>query len=207
MCAVPETNLSLCEKFRSYKSRGGSTNPTIVEAIRATCATPTLFPPVSIESAGCQGTYVTGAYNFNNPARETIKEAREHFKSNRLVACMLSLGCGQRMPPRLTQKNEATVIALAEDIASDCELVDRDLAGRIGQSNIYYRLSVDRDLNPGGDSSLNAIGNIFASTKTFLEHPSTTDKMDECAAVASRLERVTLTDICEYYFFASPHTE
>jgi predicted acylesterase/phospholipase RssA len=202
VCAVPETNLGICKKLRTYKSRVTSTNPTIVQAIRATCATPALFTPVGIESIGCRVTYVSGAYNFNNPARETIKEAREQFQLNRLVACMLSLGCGQRMAPRLTQSNGEAVMTLAEDIASDCELVDRDLAGRLGQSNIYYRLSVDRNPNSGEDSSLNPIGNIQAATNAFLEHPSTTDKVNACAEAASRLGRVTLTDICEHFYFS-----
>jgi hypothetical protein len=91
----------MCEKLRSYDSKEAPTNVTIVEAIRATCAIPTLFTPVSIESVGCQVSYVTGAYNFNNTTWETIRESYETFGQAQLVGCVLSLGCGQRPTVRL----------------------------------------------------------------------------------------------------------
>jgi predicted acylesterase/phospholipase RssA len=185
----------MCEKFRSYKSRETSTNPTIIEAIKATCAIPTLFTPVSIESVGCQVSYVTGAYNFNNPAWETIKEACESFGQRQLVACMLSLGCGQRPVARLSQKHGEMAMDLISDIASDGELVDRDLSWRIGKSNVYYRLSVDRILKSDGTSALGLTEDITSCTKVFLEHADTVDKVDRCTKASECLGRVTLTDI------------
>lgn len=84
VCVAPDSNLGLCEKLRNYKARATSVNPTVIEALQATCADPTFFLPVSIGSTGARISYVTGAYNFNNPVWECIKEACEHFGSDRM---------------------------------------------------------------------------------------------------------------------------
>jgi len=207
ICAVPESNLRTCEKFRNYKSKGAYIKPTIVEAIRATCAAPILFTPVSIESIGYQISYVTGAYNFNNPAVEMATEACAYFGGNQPVSCLLSLGCGQRATVRLTRKTEAAVVDVANDIASDCELVDRELARRIGEFNVYHRLSVDRDLGPVDVSSLNLIGDIMSCTEAFLECPAIVDKADQCVEACERIGRVILKDTCRLFIASmlNPH--
>ena len=117
---------------------------------------------------------------------------------------MLSLGCGQRPTASLSQKNKAAVMDLVSDIASDSELVDRDLAWRIGKSSVYYRFSVDRILKSGGDSALRLTEAITSSTKGFLEHPTTEDKVNQCAKTSECPGRVTLTDICQSFAIPCP---
>jgi hypothetical protein len=86
---------------------------------------------------------------------------------------------------------------LVNEFASDCERVDRDLGWRIGDSNVYYRLSLNRVLDPGGDSSTNALGDITSCTRGFLEHHEIAAKMNKCVQASEGITGVTLRDICK----------
>jgi len=119
---------------------------------------------------------------------------------------MLSLGCGQRDTIRLTQDSGELVTGL-EDIVSDCELVDRELARRMAETTIYYRLSVDRNLNSAGETSLDPVGGIVTWTKVFLEHPNTGDKLNQCIEASGRLGRVKLMNICKTLVAKRSHAE
>jgi hypothetical protein len=94
------------------------------------------------------------------------------------------------------------------DIASDSDLVDRDLAWRIGKSNVYYRLSVDGVLDSGGEFALGSIGDIMACTNGYLAHPTNADKTNECLKASEFPGRVTLKDIgglLFIYLFINAH--
>jgi predicted acylesterase/phospholipase RssA len=156
-----------------YRSRNSSTKPTIIEALRATCAIPELFSPVSIKVTGCRVLYVTGSRSFNNPAAETIKEATEHFGRSCPVACMISLGCGQRIIRAVDGGSGTNPVDLIEAVASD-----------LGPSS-----------QPAMDSSQDPAEAIVMHSKVHLGQAATMEKVDQCVAVAERLGRSTLGDI------------
>jgi hypothetical protein len=94
----------------------------------------------------------------------------------------------------LSQQNEEIVVA----VVFDSELVDRELGWRIGKLGVYHRLSVDKELDSGCIPSPNPIGNLVASTKNFLLHHNSIDKVDQCVGASERLGRVTLKELCEF---------
>jgi hypothetical protein len=169
-------------------------NPTIVEAIRATCSIPKLFPSVSIEAIGCRISYVSGALNFNNPTWQLIMEACEHFGRHRKVEFLVSLGAGQRALVRAPSNHEGIDSAeLIAQIASNRDQVASELEWRIGKLNAYYRLCVDRALEY--ETSSNPVGDITSWTHGYLDKPSISRRVDLCAAASKRAGDVTLEQI------------
>ena len=73
--AATAANLSHPVAFRTYKPRGSTFNPTIVEAICATMATPPYFSPIKCGPRGRQQVFIGGPHGANNPTRELLKEA------------------------------------------------------------------------------------------------------------------------------------
>jgi hypothetical protein len=147
---------------------------------------------------GCRVSYVTGSHSFNNPAAETIKEATEHFGRGCPVACMISLGCGQRIIRVVDGDYGTNPANFVEAIASDCEVVHNDLSWRIGTSDVYYRFCVGPSLQPAMDSSQNSAEEIVMHSKVHLEQVATMERVDQCVAVAECLGRSTLGDICTF---------
>ena len=179
--------------------------PTTIEAIRSTCSIPTLFTSVTIESVGCTISYTTGAYNFNNPAGELIKEACEHFGKDTGVLCMLSLGCGSPSALHMPRKSDhRSIMDHIAGIASDSELVHRDLAWRLGRSGVYYRVSASQHLETSGDTSYISIESVLAGTRKYIESPDTLEKVDQGVEASKCLGRETLRHICKCSAFLIP---
>jgi hypothetical protein len=111
------------------------------------------------------------------------------------VACMISLGCGQRIIRAVDGGSGTNPVDLIEAIASDCEAVHSDLSWRIGASDIYYRLCVGPSSQPAMDSSQDPAEAIVMHSKVHLGQVATMEKVDQCVAVAERLGRSTLGDI------------
>lgn len=189
--------MNICEKFRNYyQPNKTSSNPTVVEAIRATCAIPKLFPSVSIEAIGCRISYVSGALNFNNPTWQLIVEACEHFGRYRRVEFLVSLGAGQRALVRAPSNHDMIDSSdLIAKIASNRDQVSSELEWRIGKLNTYYRLCVDRALEY--DNSQNPVGDITAWTHGYLEKPSVTAHIDMCIGISRHAGEVKLEQIGE----------
>ncbi|KIM27514.1 hypothetical protein M408DRAFT_48879, partial [Serendipita vermifera MAFF 305830] len=87
-------SISGCRMFRNYKSKRSSYNPTIIEAVRASWATPGLFSSVFIGAAPQQEEIISAVNGFNNPTLQAVQEARELYGANRAVSTLLSLGSG-----------------------------------------------------------------------------------------------------------------
>lgn len=115
-----------CYMFRTYRVRSQfvqDVEPTIIEALRATCALPNLFSPALIGvNPGSKREFVT-ALGFYNPAMEAIKEAYEIYPAEKRVACILNLGCGDNAfvgLPRcfIGNSTDTTSIGVATAMAS-----------------------------------------------------------------------------------------
>ena len=126
-----------------------------------------------------------------------IKEACEQFGRDHPVACILSLGCGQRIV-RITETPSGTgVTDSIEKVASDSEVVEKDLSWRIGKSNLYYRFQVDI-------RATSSVEEIYSYTMNLLGQQSTIERIDQCAAAAERPGRKTLRDICKLHSIYTP---
>jgi hypothetical protein len=91
-------------------------------------------------------------------------------------------------------------MSVVNDYACDCERVDRDLGWRLGELNVYYRLSVNRILESGDNYGSDPIGEITCCTKSYLEYHETTAKITKCVQASQDIGGVSLRDICK-----SPH--
>jgi hypothetical protein len=148
---------------------------------------------------------VSGCFNFNNPARELIKEACDLYQINRPVASLLSLGCGRREAVRVPEpSNDVNLSTLLESVASDCEVVAEDLHWWIGSSGVYHRFSVDQVLLPQDKIVAHHAGEILSHTSAYLAKQRTSEAVDRWVAVSERYGRVTLGDICERLYNLEP---
>ena len=183
--------------FRSYPSRGISLNPTIVESLCATLVAPSLFSPVKIGPRLREQKFIGGALGANNPTRELLKEASNVFGKDKRVAQILSIGSGRShlisLDPGAT---EETVNQLGQDLASDCEMVARELSTRLYNVDAYLRLNVERGMEDIKMDDWTGLGDIESHTVTYLEGSGMTDMIEaSLQRLNNRVGSVTLAQI------------
>jgi hypothetical protein len=106
---------------------------TIINAVRATWASPDLFTPVLDGPLKFQEEFIGGDCAFSNPTREAIKEIYECFGETRQVGSIISLGCGIPFSlPSLTSRI----------IFSDSERVASELKEQLGGTEVYHRYGI-----------------------------------------------------------------
>lgn len=142
--AVNARNTEL-QPIRSYKVRSSPNPPfTIVQAARATMASPDLFPSVYVGSMSDEKEFV--AY-FTNPIEPVLEEAGNvHYDATK-VACILSLGPGTKEVTGLPddpQPNDR--VTMLTTIAESCEIAHQKAASRYADLGVYHRINVERDL-------------------------------------------------------------
>ncbi|CAG8446649.1 24071_t:CDS:1 [Dentiscutata erythropus] len=93
--AANETNLTKTHLFTRYNALKNPTeNVTLVDALMATTAAPTFFPPHKINN---KGVFLDGGIHLNNPAFEAYSEAINYKVDNKKIS-VLSLGTGSYIP-------------------------------------------------------------------------------------------------------------
>ncbi|KAG6898959.1 hypothetical protein C0993_002268 [Termitomyces sp. T159_Od127] len=86
--ALPSANITP-RIFRTYQVNANqSYNCTIMQAVRATTATPGLFKPVSITSGGIPETFIGAGVRYGNPTKLALDEAFTVFGPFQPVACL-----------------------------------------------------------------------------------------------------------------------
>jgi predicted acylesterase/phospholipase RssA len=166
--AATSANIRHPQAFRTYSIRGASLNPTIVEAVCATMATPPYFVPVQIGRS--HQSFVGGAVGANNPTRELLKEANAVFGNERRVAQILSIGCG--IPTVLSLEamtNEPGPSRLAKEIPTDCQVVAAELTARLYDVDAYLRLSVEKGIGNIEMDQWGMVGEIEMHTACYIE--------------------------------------
>jgi hypothetical protein len=198
--AATKANLSHPTIFRTYPSRGSGFNPTIVEAICSTIASPSLFPPVKIGSRPREQNFAGGPLGANNPTRELLKEANTAFGKDRKVAQILSVGCGR---PKVLSSNESVatggISLLLQDLAWDCEMVAQELSARLFNIDAYLRLNVDRGMESIRMDEWNELGNIEIHTNAYMQTNATSEALEaSLRRMKERIGTVTLGQISAY---------
>ncbi|KAG6867062.1 hypothetical protein C0993_007129 [Termitomyces sp. T159_Od127] len=159
--------------FRTYEVEANQGyDCTVVQAARATTATPNLFQPVSISSGGVTETFVGASLGYSNPTSLVLEEAVMAFGSSQPVACLVSLGAGN--PGHISWKpNNAAgrrMMELLQKIATDCEASAENLAKYYKQtSGLFYRLSVHQGLQKMAVDEWNKQGEIQTHTLAYLQ--------------------------------------
>jgi len=142
--------------FRTWKHAGYPTyNCTILEAARATSASPYFFKGIKL-GGPIQLQYIDGGLRCNNPIKYILEEAKTLFGLNRPLSCIISLGngtgtlIGLEQPDAFQKLIPMNVISTLRNIAADCEMISEEVATDLSQSTrppLYVRLNVNYSLN------------------------------------------------------------
>lgn len=158
---------------------------TIVEAVRATTATPGMFKRAIIREHGIDIPYVGGGLECNNPTDIALRELSSVFP-NRPLACLMSVGAGQLhsasiphariydgfLPSRLTE--------VVQRVATDCERTHQDLAQRFEHtSNVYFRFSPDQGMQDIDQYNAARLSEVQTHTRQYLQDVSVNSRMQE----------------------------
>jgi hypothetical protein len=133
-------------------------------------ATPVYFSPVKIGPHGRQQTFVGGPLGANNPTRELLKEASALFGKQKLVSQIISVGCGRSHVSSMEMyPNTEAVCRVVQEMAADCEMVDKDLSTRFCDMDAYLRLNVDRGMENLAMNQWDDVGPIGTHTSAYAE--------------------------------------
>lgn len=183
--------------FRNYQSpQQTGVDATLVEALRACWATPGLISSKFVGIGGIEEELVSAVNGFNNPTQEAIKEAYNVFGPEAHIACILSLGSGQRGVISLEEK-DVTPRKLGAQMITDSEHVAEDIRKRIGRLRIYHRLSVDRGLE-GWELFRRGFGIIKSHTDAYLSKDAVSGGLEECLNTSRGMSNVTMERVCKF---------
>jgi hypothetical protein len=179
--------------FRSYGSARSSYNPTILEAVHASWATPGIFSSIRLGANLMREEIVSAVNGFNNPTLEVIKEAKDIFGKERRVSCLLSLGAGQAEVRSTASKDYTT------KTAQDTETIARESQRRLGSLGIYFRFSVERGMDLECAIGEETFGAIATHTSVYLEGDDNAKRLDRFITISGSTNRVTLDHLCELF--------
>ncbi|KAF8594809.1 TPR-like protein, partial [Ceratobasidium sp. AG-I] len=162
---------------------------TIVEAVRATTATPGMFKRVWIEEQTVKTGYVGGALGCNNTAAHAISEVEMVFPG-RSICTILSVGSGQlhsaSIPARrrLSRFLPSNVTHTFNSIATDCERTNQELCHRFRyRSNAYFRFNAEHGPEDIDQLDLVRLSEVRAHTQTYLKDAVVTANLDNALAL------------------------
>jgi hypothetical protein len=188
--------------LRNYKHRGNSLNPTIVEAICATMANPPYFSSVKFGPRSRQQTFKGGPRGANNPTRELVKEASTIFGREKLVAQIVSLGCGRSHLSSLEMDTDTEgATRWVQEMEADCEAVAKELSTRLCNMDEYLRLSVERGMEHQLTTKWDELGPIETHTSAYVESADISETIEASLRhLQESTSTVTLGEISEYSY-------
>lgn len=179
VCAMPSSKISASSPtlFRSYSVRSNkSYNCRIWEAARATSAAPTFFKRIVIDDGVSKEAYIDGALGCNNPIKQVLKEALNVFGPNRQIACILSIGTGQKETVGLAQPNAFRkwipigIISVLKEIATTCNTAAEEVEELFkGVNSVYFRLNVDQGMQNISLQEWKKLEEVANSTNAYLK--------------------------------------
>jgi hypothetical protein len=189
LCYSPTARLDSYKFFRNYQSPQQITQDvTVIEAVRATWASPGMLPPLSIGPEGREETVMSAGNVFANPVREAFKEAYNVFGAKARVSCILSLGSGFGGVMAFDDGKN-----IAQSTRMDCERVAREVGQALAKLNVYYRLSVDRGLERWGPFITD-----FGAMKSHVDDYLGRDvDLDQFITASTKAGSVSMDRICE----------
>jgi hypothetical protein len=176
--------------IRSYRvTSNQGPECTIVEAVRATTATPEMFKRAVIEEQGVKIPYIGGGLGCNNPMSQLLLEAGRAFPSVPL-ACVVSVGAGQLSSTNLPEPRmrdllmSSKLIDVVKSIAMDCEKTHQETSNRFnGTSDVYFRFNAEQGMQDIDQSDATRLPNVQTHTRVYLQE-ATVDARAEGAAKA-----------------------
>ena len=197
MYAANSVDISHPRAMRTYPTRGSTLDPTIVQALCATMATPFLFEPVKIGPRLREESFIGGALGANNPTRELIKEAALIFGESKRVAQVLSLGAGRpgHLPPHSSKETDQPNQIL-KSLYLDCETVAAELSTRFFNVDAYCRLNAESMAETSDITDWSGIDTIESKTIAYVGEPAVTEAIRESIQfIVTKAATVTLGQI------------
>ncbi|CAG8477461.1 34416_t:CDS:2, partial [Racocetra persica] len=158
--------------FTRYDARENEENDTFFDALMATTAAPTFFPPHKIKN---KGTFLDGGIYLNNPALIAYEEAIRYKVANKKIS-VLSLGTGCYIPdPSMPDQyrdllfwtqNHSTISVQEFD-------TDRKMFSRLG--NLYQRWQIFFE-EPIGFDDYKSIPNLLELGYQYIEELDFSDE-------------------------------
>ncbi|KAG6894042.1 hypothetical protein C0995_015227, partial [Termitomyces sp. Mi166 len=183
--------------FRTYEVRASQGyNCTVVEAARATTATPGFFKAISISSGGLSENFIGASLGYNNPTSLVLHEAELVFGATQSVACIVSIGAGH--PGHISWKPAGVftqnLVNILMAISTNCEASVEDLIKQHKNlPGIFYRLNVEQGLQKMALDDWNRLGEIKEHTVSYLQKADITHKVDSLVeTLYNGLQKVTL---------------
>lgn len=171
--------------FRNYDTRDGDwMEPTIVQAVLGTWATPDLFLPVTIGDPHMAETIHSAARGFNNPTREACLEVSRTLTPNWKAALVLSLGTGKPHP--VGAHSNHNTVNLATGVTSGHN------QAAFGNHGVFFRFSY-----PGGTADYD-LALITMHTNRYLERTFISKGLDAALSVGSRSGSTPLHTLREF---------
>jgi len=119
---------------------------------------------------GRQQTFKGGPRGASNPTRELLKEASTIFGRDKLVAQIVSLGCGHLHISSIEMDPETEAAARSvQEMATDCEAVAKELSTRLCDMDEYLRLNVERGLEHVLMNEWDDLGSVETHTSAYIE--------------------------------------
>jgi hypothetical protein len=157
---------------------------TILEAIRATTATPGLLKRKRIHDDEIQVSYIGAGFGCNNPTALLLVETGRAYP-NRATACVFSVGAGQQNsiglsdPKHFYESLSSQLAVAAEAIAKDCERTHRDVAVRFSDTeNLYFRFNPEQGMHNIDQSDSSRLSEVHVHTKAYLEDMATSERLN-----------------------------
>ncbi|KAG6872178.1 hypothetical protein C0995_012312, partial [Termitomyces sp. Mi166 len=187
---------------RSYEVRANQGyNCSVVEAARATTATPELFKAVSIGSGGLWEEFVGSHLGYNNPTSLVLEEAELLFGATQYVACIVNIGAGHpgHVSWKPTKSFTQRLVKVLFDISTNSEVPVEDFLKRCQNlPGTFYRLNVDQGLQKMALDDWNKLGEIKTHSVNYLQKLETTQKINSLVNTLHNMpQKVTLGALIE----------
>ncbi|KAG6896333.1 hypothetical protein C0992_008921 [Termitomyces sp. T32_za158] len=199
--AFPSKNITP-RIFRTYQvGANQGSNCTVVQAARATTATPDLFKPVFIISGGLSESFVGGRLGYSNSTNLVLNEAIKAFGFSQPVACFVNIGAGHPGPVSWepTKVFSKKMMEFFYQISTDCEAeAEKFVENYINIPGLFYRLSVDQGLQKMPLDDWDKLGDIQTHSKAYLEKAKVTNEVNRLVGILSgynNLQKATLQDL------------
>jgi hypothetical protein len=162
---------------------------TIVEAVRATTATPGILKRKAIYDRGLEVSYISAGLGCNNPTALLLVEAGRAYPE-RLAACVFSVGAGQhhlinlRQPKRLYESMSTQLAAVAEAIVTDCDRTHQEVAVRCAHTDgLYFRFSPAQGIQDIDQVDFHRLSEVHTHARNYLEDVDTSARLTEAVKV------------------------
>ncbi|CAG8702305.1 33384_t:CDS:2, partial [Gigaspora margarita] len=173
--AANESNLTKTHLFTRHNARKNPLeNDTLVDALMATTAAPTFFPPHKINN---KGIFLDGGIHLNNPASEAYSEAIRYKVDEKKIS-VLSLGTGSYIPDPFSPEKYRGQLFWAQNIHNTIMFAqegntDRQMYTKLG--NRYQRWQFWFE-NPIRLDDLNSIPYLLEMGYQYIEELDCSDE-------------------------------